>query len=135
MASDESDGEKRRIPASAVLATQAATVAAAAGTVDIGRLEAKQLSRGLAARDLEREAREKDHARSQAFKTCFELMTIITLCVLFLVFMISGIVWSFHLLAPQFGWLTHDQLDNVQGLLTGGVVAGFLADHVRRRMG
>jgi hypothetical protein len=33
------------------------------------------------------------------------------------------------------GWLTESQLDKITGILAGGVIAGLVADHFKRRMG
>lgn len=105
------------------------------GQLDDGQLEAKQLSRGLPRRDLKLEADEADHDRSQKFKNHFEKMAVVTVWILFFGFMGVGGVWFFHLVAPAYGWLKPDQLDKLQGLLTGGVIAGLVADHVKKRMG
>jgi hypothetical protein len=134
LAQEEGETQTKQIPASAALEAQAPANPAPEGVPDSGSLEAQSLSRGLTLRDLRREADEREYDRSQLFKANFEIMAIIAFWVLFFVFLAVGLVWALHLITPQWGWLGHDQIDNLQGLLTGGVIAGILADHVRRRM-
>lgn len=134
MARDPGEDPTRKIPVAVVLQAAAQEVSRGDGGIDTGNLEAQSLNRGLTTRDLKRETEEREHDRSQAFKGHFELMAIIAFWVMFLVFIAVGSIWALHLIVPQWGWLKHDQTDDLQGLLTGGVIAGVLADHVRRRM-
>lgn len=60
-------------------------------------------------------------------------MTVVLLWGLFLIFCVFGVVWAFHMVTP-WGWLRQDQLDKIQGLLTGGVIFGLVADHVKKRL-
>lgn len=105
------------------------------GEKDDATLEAQQLNRGLTARDLAKEAQEADHDRSEKFKDHFETMALVTVWGLFAVFIVFGAVWAIHMVWPCIGWLTKPELDAIQSLLTGGIIAGLVADHVRRRMG
>lgn len=109
--------------------------------------EATQLTRGKSARDLEREKQEKEYGRSEVFKDHFECIALFLLWSLFLGFLSLAAVWLFHLIAPTSGstplngvmtvrgWLNAAQLDKVEGILAGGIIAGLVADHFKRRMG
>jgi len=66
---------------------------------------------------------------------------VITLWALVATFFLLAGVWLFHLIRPSDcdfvirGWLTATQLDKVEGLLAGGIIAGLVSDHFKRRMG
>lgn len=114
---------------------------------DPAQKEAAQLTRGKSVRDLKREKEEKDHTRSEMFKDHFELIALFVLWSLFLGFLALAAVWLFHLIAPTTGtkpltglitvrgWLNPAQLDKIEGILAGGIIAGLVADHFKRRMG
>lgn len=66
--------------------------------------------------------------------------------ILFAGFIFLALVWVLHMILPAkaetadyiyyvHGWLTDDQLDKITGVLAGGVIAGLVADHFKRRMG
>ena len=131
MARDENLPQKKRIPATV---DTEPTVTTVAGVLDDAQLEAQQLNRGLDRRDIKKEAEEKDHDRSEKFKDHFELIAVVTVWLLFFIFVAFGLTWAWHLLAPKWGWLTKEQREAIQGLLTGGVIVGLIADHVKRRM-
>ena len=113
---------------------------------DKGAKEAAQLGSGAPIKDLEREAKENEHRRSQQFKDHFEFLSIVMLDILFAGFAILATIWVLHLVLPEkpsgkwfvyyfHCWLTKDQLDDIAGVLAGGVIAGLVADHFKRRMG
>lgn len=108
--------------------------------------EAAQLGSGAPIKDLERDASENEHRRTQQFRDHFECLSIIMLDVLFAGFILLAAVWVLHMILPEssmatgwvsyvHGWLTDGQLDRITGLLAGGVIAGLVADHFKRRMG
>jgi hypothetical protein len=143
LARGDEEQPRRVIPAEALKA-EAAGVDAAPD--DRATLEATQLSQGAKQRDLAKEAQEKEHDRSQAFKDHFETLSLLALNVLFAGFLSLAAIWALHLVLPEkaaakgvafyvHGWLTKDQLDHITGLLAGGVIAGLVADHFKRRMG
>lgn len=125
------DQPRRQIPAGIIEEDAPSSVP---GEEDAGAREAQQLTRGLAVRDLKREADEADHQRSEKFKDQFELMALFSVWVLFVGFMGFGGVWVFHQLLPARGWLSPTQIADIQSLLTGGIITGLVADHVRKRM-
>lgn len=61
-------------------------------------------------------------------------MAVVTVWALFGAFLVFGFAWAVQVATP-WGWLTKEQFDLIQGVLTGGIIAGLIADHVRRRMG
>jgi hypothetical protein len=132
LARDGGADQTRKIPVAVVLEAQSQAVPAD-GTIDEGQLEAQSLSRGLPARDLKRESAEAEHDRDQKFKNHFERLAVWTVYILYVGFLAFSAVWIIHVLTP-WGWLKPPELDKVQGLLTGGAIAGLLADHVRKRM-
>ncbi len=65
---------------------------------------------------------------------------------LFAGFIILSAIWIAHFILPEksagtgwvsylHGWLSPGQLDKITGVLAGGVIAGLVADHFKRRMG
>lgn len=133
MSRDDADPTRKRIPRSLLLDAAVNPFAEDGG--DSGSLEAKLLSRGLKARDLRKEAEEADHERGEVFKDHFERMALFTVWGVFVVFMLLGVTWTVHTLIPPWRWLLPQEVGGVQNLLTGGIIAGLIADHVRRRMG
>lgn len=140
---DDEQEKPRLIPPGAAEAEEAQVDSSAD---DPAAKEAAQLSRGVDARNLEREAKEKEHDRGEAFKDHFERISIIMLDVLFVAFVLLSAIWILHLILPEksvgtgwvsnfHGWLTEGQLDKITGILAGGIIAGLVADHFKRRMG
>ena len=143
-----SDDEPRKTVPPDAPANEASGATDMAG--DDASKEAAFLGQGKSIRDLQKEAAEAEHGRSQAFKNHFELLSIIMLYVLFAGFILLATVWVLHMLLPErvaglnaagdwwsriHGWLNKDQVDKVAGVLAGGVIAGLVADHFKRRMG
>jgi hypothetical protein len=97
--------------------------------------EAKQLSRGLKDRDLERECKLNEHDRDQKFRKHFEFLSIFAMYALFGVMGFLGAIWLYHIVMPdKCKWLTCDQVTIIQDILTGGIIAGLLADHFKKRL-
>lgn len=97
--------------------------------------EALQLSRGLPASDLEKEAAAREHARSQKFRDNFEIIAIIGLWAVFLALLSAAGIWLWHLLTPErCHWLSVAQLATVQNIVTGGIIAAAIGDHFKRRL-
>lgn len=114
------------------------------GGDDNATKEVHQLSRGLDLRDLKKEAEEADHHRSEHFKDHFERVAIFALWTLYSGFAALGFVWLLNAILPapplhwwwgMASWLSDDQMNKVQGVLTGGAIAGLVADHFKRRLG
>ena len=98
--------------------------------------ELQQLSSGKSPEDLKREALEHEHDRTESFRDLFEWLMRIAICFAFVSVMVFGAVWVWHMLTPNtWHWLTDAQVQHIQTLFAGGVLAGLLTDHIRRRMG
>lgn len=123
---------------------------AAEGLHDPGIEEAILLSRKKSLAQLREEAEAEDHRRGEKFKDHFETLAIVAMYIMFMALSIFGIVWVLHIVLPEtckpffylWGtyyclcrWLTPDQTMIVQDIVTGGLIAGLLADHFRRRIG
>lgn len=144
MANDAEEPPKKKIPAP----PPDVAGPAPGDPKDSGEKEAAQLSRGKAERDLKKEQEEKDHDRGEKFRDHFERLAVWAMYIMFFVLGIFGIVWILHMILPDtctnfwtFGlktslcrWLKPDQVAIIQDILTGGLFAGLLADHFRRRM-
>lgn len=102
---------------------------------DTATAEARQFNSGLSERDVRREALESDHDRSEKFRNHFELAIIGMMWVVVTGFLILALVWAFNIGLPsKYRWLDKDQIHDLQGILTGGLLIGLIGDHVKRRM-
>lgn len=74
------------------------------------------------------------------------MVAVVTLWILFAGLVLLAVTWLIHVLAPTGtkldvgcfslgGWLKPSDFERVQGILTGGVIAGLVADHFKRRIG
>jgi hypothetical protein len=98
--------------------------------------EAESLSADLTEDELASRARRNEHRWQQIFKATFEILVLATLIVLFIAFFMIGVVWLIHMIVPQrYRWLTCDQVTILQDILTGGIVAGLVGEHFKRRIG
>lgn len=105
------------------------------GLEDAAAQEAKQLSSGRSVRDIRREAEESDHDRSENFRDHFEKAIIFMMWVVMLGFLGLALVWAINMcIHTDLRWLTEDQMHDLQGVLTGGLLIGLVGDHVKRRM-
>jgi hypothetical protein len=131
-------GEKKTIPPG-ISQREGTGRAADSSRDDSGRLEAFQIASGLTIEDLKADAERQEHRRNQKFKDQFELIFTILIWLLFIGFVILGAIWFVHLIStPAFKlvhWLSEEQIDKVEGILTSGIIAGLVADHFKRRLG
>lgn len=98
--------------------------------------EAIQLSSGRAPEDLKREAAEAEHNRTERFRDHFESLAIVTLYIAWAIVLIIALVWVYHLLAPPCWFhLPAEQVKQLQWIVTGGVFAGVVGGHIKRRLG
>lgn len=126
------DEEKRvRI----LTADEKAELEQADGNADSGQKEAQQLGRGANKRDLAAEALQNDHDRSEWFRNIFEKMVIALIIFVIFGFITLATVWGVNIVMGPSKWLTDDQMHDLQGILTGGLIIGLVSDHVKRRMG
>ena len=103
---------------------------------DRAEKEAQQLSSGRTEAELKREAVEHEHDRTEKFRDFFDGLVTIGIRVAFWVAIAFGITWTWHLLTPPcLHWLSEEQLNHLQNIVTGGVLASLLSDHFKRRLG
>ena len=133
MAGNNAEGQMKRIPG---VPAEEQEAASQSEDVSSSTGEARQLTSGKTEEQIKKEARQRDHERSENFKNHFERITVFGLYAMaFGVFGFAA-VWAWHTLTPQcFHWLNPTQLDNIQNIVTGGVLAGLIADQFRRRLG
>jgi hypothetical protein len=81
-------------------------------------------------------AEENEHNRDQRFKEQFEIISLVAMWVLAAGMFIAAAIWFYHLVTP-YSWprLCQDQIDDIQSLLTGGLIVGILANHFQKRIG
>ncbi len=143
MARGKTEEQRRQIPLGVA---EAERIDAPQIEDDRSAKEAVQIASGAEIKDLEAEARANEHRRNQKFKDHFEILSIVMLDLLFLGFAVLATIWVLHLILPEkpvgkwfvyyfHCWLTKDQLDDIAGVLAGGLIAGLVADHFKRRMG
>jgi hypothetical protein len=117
----------------------AAEKAALAGDSDSTKAafkEARQLSSGRSLEELEDDAKRREHARNQGFRDLFEIIVKAGMLGAFVAIMLMGAVWVWHLITPHcWQWMTEQQIDHIQGMVTGGVIAVVVGDHFKRRLG
>ena len=102
---------------------------------DQSNKELQQLSSGKALDDLRNEALKAEHKRSERFRNLFEVLMCAAVVIAFVGVAAFGFVWLWHMLAPnRYHWLTDTQVEHIQTIFTGGVLAGLLSDHLRRRL-
>lgn len=102
----------------------------------LAQLETQQVGSNKSIEALRRQALEKEHGRTEDFRDHFSRLTTIALYILALGLFCFGVVWCWHVLAPcTWRWLLTDEIQRVQNLVTGGVLAGLISDQFRRRAG
>lgn len=91
---------------------------------------------------LEREANEKEAKRQQTFLAHFESVNICAMWAVAVAMAVLGVTWLAHMVLPAkcegyihvCRWLEPDEITVIQDILTGGLIAGLVADHFRRRL-
>jgi hypothetical protein len=102
---------------------------------DSGTQEAVLLSRGKTARELKKEAEQKDHDRSQTFKDHFETISLIYLWLAAFALLLAAGTWIWHLIAPDtWHFLKSEQQTKLQSFLTGGIIVGVVSGHLKKRL-
>ena len=105
------------------------------GSDDMSDSEAQQLSKNKSADDLRKEAEKSEFKRNEGFKQHFGIITVVALYAMALGVLLFGFTWAWHILAPHcMHWLEPDELGRIQSIVTGGVLAGLIADQFRKRM-
>ena len=103
------------------------------GDQDTAQREAQQLGRNADKRDLAREANEADHDRSEFFRNSFERLVVQLVVFVAWGFMGLALLWGTNIMLGRYAWLTEEQMRDLQGILTGGLILGLVGDHVKRR--
>lgn len=98
--------------------------------------EAEQLSSGRSSDELKRDAEQREHHRTQQFRDHFEKLVKFGMNAAFVAIMLMGAAWIWHLITPEnWQWMSERQLDHIQSMVTGGVIAVVIGDHFKRRLG
>lgn len=131
---EDSPATIRKIPPEA--AKEEAKGVVDAPAADSATAEAKQLGRGLSLARLEQEAVESEHGRAERFKNHFEIITMLAMWGISGIAAIFGLTWFWHLITPDnWHWLSADQVEKIQNIFAGVILAGVLGDHFKKRMG
>jgi hypothetical protein len=130
----ENGPETKDIPG--LPAIEKAALAANSDSAKAALKEAKQLSSGRTLQELEEDAKRAEHARDQGFRDLFEKLVKAGMLGAFGAVMLMGAAWIWHLITPEnWQWLSEQQIDHIQGMVTGGVIAVVVGDHFKRRLG
>jgi hypothetical protein len=98
--------------------------------------ETEQFRSGDSEEDLKSRARANEHGRNERFKDHFEVLVRWGLTVAFWASIALALVWVWHVVAPvDWRWLKDKELEHLQNLITGGVLASLAGDHFKRRLG
>lgn len=130
---DESAGLKQLPP---ITAREEASAYASSQIEDsLSIAETKQLSSGLSEDKLKRIAAENEANRTEKFRDHFERLAVVTLYLVWIILILVGLAWVYHLLAPPC-WprLPDQQVQHLQSIITGGVLAGIAGGHFKRRI-
>jgi hypothetical protein len=107
-----------------------------AGTDDQATKETLQLSSGKTLEDLQHDAAKNEHERTESFRDLFDALIKIAVVLGFAAIVLFGATWVWHLLMPSsWHWLTEQDVDHIQNIVTGGVIATLVGDHFKRRLG
>lgn len=84
---------------------------------------------------LARESREAEARRNEAFRDHFEKIAIWALYLIGASIVAAAGIWLYHLLAPEcYRWLTKEQVDRIQDVVTGGIIVGIVSGHLKKRL-
>jgi hypothetical protein len=120
------------LPESEVAALSAEVAASDTASLN----EARQLSSGRSLDDLKKESLQREHDRTEDFRDIFDGLVKLGMSIAFLGIIALGVIWVWHLITPEsWQWLSHEQIDHIQGMITGGVLAAVVGDHFKRRLG
>lgn len=132
--SDLSESAEKTIPR--LSPEMVAALERPASGVDSAQQEAALFAQDLDAESIEKEAKRNSHKRNERFKDHFENIAIASLWIVASLFIVVGVVWFWHLLTPQWlHFLGSEEIDKLQNIVTGGVITGIGADHIKRRIG
>lgn len=97
--------------------------------------EAEQFAEGKSIDELKAQAEQNELSRAEAFKDHFEWISVVALYASVFVFSLIALVWVAHLIIPTaYHWLSANQIKDLKNLLTGGVIAGAITSHLKKRL-
>lgn len=97
--------------------------------------EVEQLSGEKSQEEIRREALAAEAKRSERFREHFERLATLSLYLTWTAITAVACVWLCHLLTPEaYHWLSESQVEQIQAVLTGGVVAGVAVGHLRKKL-
>lgn len=132
---------------------EAAALAVGESSNDAAVQEARQFATGEPANVFKKKAEENEADRTEKFRDHFERVSIWAMYSLFVTMFILGAIWLLHMVLPEScstrcnlmagvfqmppicRWLSPEQVVVIQDILTGGLIAGLLAEHIRKRLG
>lgn len=119
----------------AIPASERALLGQSASSDEKVKQELKSLGSNLSEEDLAAQAKQSEHKRREFFLTVFEWLAVLTLVFLFAALFIIGVVWLLQIVLPErCRWLSADQTTILQDILTGGLVAGLIGEHFKKRL-
>lgn len=85
------------------------------------------------ARDLDKEAVERDHDRQQNLKDLLLRIIKIGIIVVAVLLIVGVIIWGYHLVMPsKWRWLTEDELGEIQKLMSSALLAVLVSDYAKK---
>ncbi|MDD9810510.1 MAG: hypothetical protein OXU71_02160 [Gammaproteobacteria bacterium] len=80
-----------------------------------------------------REARKKEHKRTEKFKDAKHTGALIVFGIATLVLIVVVLVWAWHLLTPTpWRWLTSGQIDEIHRMMSSAILAVFFREYARK---
>ncbi|GER00805.1 hypothetical protein JCM17845_14280 [Iodidimonas gelatinilytica] len=132
--SDAREDDYLKIPEGVVEKEEA--LSATSQDMDSGAREAEQISQALDEKEIKKRAAANEHNRNEKFRDNFELYAIMALWVTGVVILLLLITWALHILLPEeFHWLSSSQLEKVEHLSIGGIIASLGVGHIKKRLG
>ncbi|MDP2009168.1 MAG: hypothetical protein Q8K11_03225 [Phenylobacterium sp.] len=99
------------------------------------RKETEQFKSGDTEEQLKANSRVNEHGRTERFKDHFESLARIGITVAFGASIVLGVIWVWHIVSPaEWRWLQDKELEHLQNLITGGVLASLASDLFKRRL-
>ena len=96
--------------------------------------EIRHLSVGKSQEEIRQEAQVAEAGRSERFRDRFEGLATVSLYLAWLAITVVALAWLYHLLIPDsYHWLSADQRQQIQAVLTG-VIAAVAVGHLRKRL-
>ena len=98
--------------------------------------ESDQIGSAKTLKELEKEALGNEHTRKEKFKDHLEKIIVCGMYFISLGAAIFAAIWGWHMTTPNsWQWLEPAQLDRIQNLVTGGVLASLITNQFQNRLG